>query len=98
MEPERWQRIEQIFHAALKVDGSRRSAFLEQTCDGDEDLRLRLESLFAHRNDPNSLQDSPALDLVAKAFVPDQDAPSESIDSSSVFVGWSISHYHITQK
>jgi eukaryotic-like serine/threonine-protein kinase len=98
MEPERWQRIERIFHAALKVEESRRSTFLNQACDGDEDLRLRLESLLAHHNDPNSLLDSPALDLAAKAFAPDRDAPGESVDSGAVSVGQTVSHYRIVQK
>lgn len=98
MEPERWQRIERIFHAALKIDDSRRSAFLDQTCDGDEDLRLRLESLLSHYSDSNSLLDSPALELAAKAFAPDLDASSESADSSSVSTGKTVSHYRILQK
>src|SRR5579883_2310130 len=98
MERERWQRIEQIFHAALKVEESRRSAFLEQTCGGDEDLRLRLESLLAHHNDSNSLIDSPALDLAAKAFAEDRDAPTESAGRDAVCVRQTISHYRIVQK
>jgi eukaryotic-like serine/threonine-protein kinase len=98
MEPERWQRIEQIFHAALKVEASRRSAFLDQTCDGDEDLRLRLESLLAHHSDSNSLLDSPALGLAAKASAAHADAPSEAVDSDTLSAGKTISHYRIVQK
>jgi eukaryotic-like serine/threonine-protein kinase len=98
MEPERWQRIEQIFHAALKVEESQRSAFLDQTCDGDEDLRLRLESLLAHHNDSNRLLDSPAWELAAQDFAPHPDAPSEAVDSCGVSVGQSISHYRIVRK
>jgi serine/threonine protein kinase/tetratricopeptide (TPR) repeat protein len=96
MELERWQRIERIFHAALEIEESRRSAFLDQTCDGDKDLRLRLESLLAHHNDSNSLLDSPALELAAREFAPDVNAPGESVDSVST--GKIISHYRIVQK
>lgn len=98
MEPERWQRIEQIFHEALKVDEARRSAFLNQICDGDENLRLRLESLLAHHNDSDSFLDSPALELAARDLAPDGNATGESVDSGAVSTGEIISHYRIVQK
>ena len=39
MKAERWQRIEQLLHSALKLEASRRAAFLKEACDGDEALR-----------------------------------------------------------
>jgi len=46
MRPERWSRVEQLFHSALKVEESQRPAFLEDTCGGDEDLRREVELLL----------------------------------------------------
>ena len=43
MEPERWQRIERLYHAALEVEESRRPAFLQNACGGDEALRREIE-------------------------------------------------------
>ncbi len=50
MEPERWRRIEQLYHSALKVEESERAAFLEENCAGNESLRHEVESLLAGEN------------------------------------------------
>lgn len=47
MTPERWQRINEMFHAALVLDGQERSAFLVAQCDGDDALRGKVAALLA---------------------------------------------------
>jgi eukaryotic-like serine/threonine-protein kinase len=47
MEPDRWQRIDELFQAALECEPERRAAFLEESCNGDESLREEVESLLA---------------------------------------------------
>ena len=47
MTPERWQRVEQLLHSALKLEEKHRTDFLEQACDGDEALAKEVESLLA---------------------------------------------------
>ena len=37
MEPERWKRIEDLYHAALDRDESARAAFLQKSCNGEDD-------------------------------------------------------------
>ena len=54
MEPGRWRQIEQIFQSALEVEESRRAAFLEQACAGDEALCHEVESLLAHHKGADS--------------------------------------------
>jgi serine/threonine-protein kinase len=54
MEAERWRQIEQIFQSALEVEESRRGAFLEQACAGDEALCREVESLLAHHKGADS--------------------------------------------
>jgi hypothetical protein len=44
--PERWRRIEQIFHLALDRPSPEREAFLESACGGDEGLRRDVASLL----------------------------------------------------
>jgi Tol biopolymer transport system component len=69
MTPERWQRIEELYHAAhaRPVDG--RAAFLEEACRGDEKLRREVESLL---NEPShdGFFAVPPLET-ASALVPD---------------------------
>ena len=66
MEAERWRQIEQLYHSALEREESRRAAFLEQACGGDESLRREVESLLAQVDDTESFLETPALDLAAR--------------------------------
>jgi hypothetical protein len=50
MEPERWRRVEELYHAALEVATDQRSGFLKDTCRGDEELLSEVESLLTHEN------------------------------------------------
>ena len=47
MSPERWQKVEKIYHAALEREPGERAAFLTQDCQGDQDLRSEVEALLA---------------------------------------------------
>ena len=49
MKPERWRRIEELYHAALELEAGRREAFLEDACAGDAELRGEIDSLIAVR-------------------------------------------------
>src|ERR1700674_5167939 len=60
MERERWEQVEQIFHAALQVEESRRGELVRQSCAGDEDLRREVESLLAHHSESASFIETPA--------------------------------------
>ena len=52
MEPDRWQRINDLFQSALDSNPEDRSAFLQTACEGDEALRHEIESLLAaHQQD-----------------------------------------------
>ncbi len=53
MDPaDRWRRIEELFHAALELDLDARSAFLQQACGADADLRREVESLLQSAEKP----------------------------------------------
>jgi hypothetical protein len=47
MTPDRWQKIEELYHSAREREGSQRIAFLNEACAGDEMLRREIESLLA---------------------------------------------------
>lgn len=46
MTPERWQRIEEIFYAAVEREPAERMGFLDQACEGDSDLRKNVQTLL----------------------------------------------------
>ena len=47
MTPERWQRVETLFQAALDRSPAERPAFLDHACGGDADLRREVEAMLA---------------------------------------------------
>jgi eukaryotic-like serine/threonine-protein kinase len=46
MTSERWRQVEALYHSASERDPSQRSAFLDEVCGGDEELRRQVESLL----------------------------------------------------
>ena len=46
--PERWARIERLYHEALVCAAPERASFLADACTGDEALRREIESLLEH--------------------------------------------------
>lgn len=60
MKPERWRKVESIFHKALQADESRRGSVIEESCAGDEELRREVESLLAYHSDSASFIEKPA--------------------------------------
>src|ERR1700674_1738864 len=65
---DRWQQIEQIYHAALERDEVERTAYLEEACAGDDALRQEVESLLLHEKGAKSFLDAPAMQFAAKMF------------------------------
>jgi len=84
MDAERWRRIEALYQAALAVEPSRRAAWLEKSCAGDESLRRELESLLAHDE-----RIGPRLEVLALELPPEVTAD---------VIGRSIGHYEIQEK
>jgi serine/threonine protein kinase/Flp pilus assembly protein TadD len=98
MQAERWRRIEELFHSALKLEEKRRVVFLEESCGGDEDLRLRVQSLLARHEEAGSFLESPALDLAAQELTSSAPVQSASHDSAAAMAGRTVSHYRILEK
>jgi serine/threonine protein kinase/Tol biopolymer transport system component len=59
MEPERWKRVETIFHGALREPSERRAGFLRDACGDDESLRREVESLLGHAHHASGILESP---------------------------------------
>ena len=66
MTPERWQLVNEIFHAALAREAQERAAFLAEACAGDPDLLAEVESLLAAHTQPGSFIDAPAYEAAAE--------------------------------
>ena len=51
MEVERWNRIEELYQAALALPPERRAAFLARACSADPQLRAEVQSLLDQQAD-----------------------------------------------
>lgn len=75
MSPERFERIEELFHAAEGLPPAARAAFLEQACAGDGELRREVEELLAGQPEGaariHSLVEGAAASLAAGQACPD---------------------------
>jgi eukaryotic-like serine/threonine-protein kinase len=96
MKPERWSKVESIFHKALDADESRRGAVIEESCAGDEELRREVESLLAHHSNSASFIEKPAFagPLDPSSVRPVVAAAAPRPDLKGVAVG----HYHILEE
>ena len=46
MDPERWQRLEDVFHAAAERPLAERDAYLDHACATDAELRAAIDRLL----------------------------------------------------
>src|SRR6516164_1251317 len=93
MKPERWSAIEELFHSACSVPENQRDSYLHQACQGDESLRLEVESLLQHSAKRESVLEQSAIAIMAAALVAD-----EVSSGVPVLEGKTISHYRIVER
>lgn len=72
MKPERWRRVEELYHSALKTAADQRAAFLRKECRDDDDLREEVESLLSCEDSAEGFIESPAFDMAARLMARDQ--------------------------
>jgi serine/threonine protein kinase len=86
MKAERWQQIEKVYYAARECDASRRAAFLDEACAGDEELCREVESLLASDDQAGDFLAMPALKVAADEIAAEQDQS---------LLGRQVGHYRI---
>ena len=52
MDPQRWQKVEALYHSALERASDERVVFLTEQCGSDDVLRREVESLLAQEDNP----------------------------------------------
>ena len=81
MKPERWERLKEIFNAALEHEPGRRTEFLHQACGGDESLRAEVESMLSRHTESPDFLESPALLAEAQGLARDLEDEGTNADS-----------------
>jgi Tol biopolymer transport system component len=69
MKPDRWQKVKEIFQAAMDRAPAERSVFVSDVCDGDEELRQEVESLMSSDGRSGTFLDAPAYEAAAEMIV-----------------------------
>jgi Tol biopolymer transport system component len=90
VEPERWQRIESLFHAASQLTPAERTAFLDDSCGGDTALRSEVESLLTWHTSADRFIERPALDVAAKLMTAEDLARAGPSRSGTTIAGFQI--------
>lgn len=97
MIPERWERVAELYRAALERPEDGREAYLSQACGADEELRREVESLLAQED--NSFLEKPVLEVAARQLAQGQaESRQRSSDGATGLTGRTISHYQIGQR
>jgi eukaryotic-like serine/threonine-protein kinase len=87
MTPERWNKIEQLYHATLERDESQRATYLLEVCAGDDELRQEVESLLAQVSLSKQFLERPVMEVAARVWTENR--------SESSLVGQKLASYKI---
>jgi serine/threonine-protein kinase len=82
MTPPQYERLTELFHAALEIAPDERAAVLDQVCDGDADLRRELESLLAAHEQRAAYTQKPPDDIAAGMYLAQQDNGQQDNDAA----------------
>jgi len=63
-----WEKLKEIFHAALALAPDERTAYLDRACDGDTSLRVAVESLLKSHEETGFI-DEPAYRAAAEMLL-----------------------------
>jgi len=96
MEPDRWQNLERLYHAALQRNEGQVHSFLDEACGQDQSLRVELESLLKYGQRPAKFFDKPAFEVVAETLAEDISADEEN--TTDKLIGARVGQYHIVAK
>ena len=90
MRTDEWQKVEELFSAALEVAPGERGKFLDEASAGAPDLRREVESLLACESRAGGFLDAPALALSADFFDEEQAGDERA--------GQTVGHYRIVRE
>src|SRR5262245_61131000 len=90
MDPARWEKVIELYHAASEREPARRKAFLANACEGDDGLRSEVESLLR--------QDASEGDMLERIAEDNRNwSKAAKLDSRpmTLSVGTRLAHYDI---
>ena len=96
MQPERWNRLEQLYHAAMEQEEDQRPAFLARFCANDDALRREVESLIVYARQTGRIIDQSAPEVIAAAIAGDLCANDDN--KTDKMIGARIAQYRLVER
>ncbi len=88
MNPERWEKIDWLFHAALEREDAERLGFLARECADDATIRGEVEMLLASYGQAGNFIESPAADVALSLLEEDR---------AVLVAGQMVGHFRIAE-
>jgi serine/threonine protein kinase/Flp pilus assembly protein TadD len=98
MTPERYQQIDRLFRLALERPAVDRSAFVVNTCAGDEELRAEVQSLLRFHDEPMTLLDEAPSPLAADLISAVGESPNLAPPPQRLGEGTAVGRYIIVRE
>jgi serine/threonine protein kinase len=95
VEPERWRRVEELYHSTLRVAVDERAAFLKNACRGDGKLYEEIESLLAYESSAKEFMETPAFEIAAKLMAGDEASENQA---DPVPIGVTLQRFRVVEK
>jgi serine/threonine protein kinase/Tfp pilus assembly protein PilF len=95
VEPERWRRVEELYHSTLRVAADRRAAFLKDACCGDAKLCEEIESLLAYESSAKEFMETPAFEVAAMLMAGDEASENQA---DPVPIGVTLQRFRVLEK
>ncbi|HSB08920.1 MAG TPA: LpqB family beta-propeller domain-containing protein [Blastocatellia bacterium] len=94
--PERWQRIEELFHRSLEQESGDRAGFLAAACDGNVELRRQVEALLtSYESSRNFIELPPLAGAISSIVEEAGDETAQITPPGASLIGHRIAHYEI---
>ncbi len=90
MSPKRWEQVDRLLQGAMRLEPDKRRAFVEEACQGDEDLEREVCSLLASHEAAGSFLEAPVMDETNTVLAIAAD--------KAELVGSTVSHYRLIDK
>lgn len=100
MERPLWDRIQEIYYAAVSLAPDERSAFVEQACAGNPQLLREVKSLLEADESSDSFLQSPAFEIGLKIINNGHSDSADDVDDSSTddFIGTTIGERYLVKE